>query len=167
MLKIYFNAPRPPAIIDRTIINIIGPALIGRSFPSGHTATIFTLAGILMFFFRSLFARLGLILIALLTGLSRIAVGVHWPADVLAGAAIGCLCATIGVYSVTRLRWNRIKPLQIVLGFVLILSNFYLLVFYDCMYEQAIYFQYLLAFITLVAGIREYCLLIKNNRNLY
>jgi membrane-associated phospholipid phosphatase len=167
MLKIYFNAPRPPAIIDKNIINIIGPALIGRSFPSGHTVTIFTLAGILMFFFRSLFVKLGLILIALLTGISRIAVGVHWPADVLAGAAIGCLCATIGVYSVTKLGWNRNRPLQIITGSVLVLSNFYLLVFYDCKYEQAIYLQYSLAFITLVAGIREYYLLIRNHRNLY
>ena len=167
ILKQYFNAPRPPAIIDKNIINIIGPVLIGRSFPSGHTVTIFTLAGILMFFFRSFFIRIVLILIALLTGISRIAVGVHWPADVLAGAAIGCLCAMIGVYSVTRLRWNRIKPLQIVIGFALILSNFYLLVFYDCKYEQAIYFQYLFAFVTLVAGIREFYLLCRNHKSRY
>jgi membrane-associated phospholipid phosphatase len=163
LLKIYLNAPRPPANIDRTIINIIGPALVGRTFPSGHTVTIFTLAGILMFFFRRLFVRLGLILIALLTGISRIAVGVHWPADVLAGAAIGCLCAMAGVYFVTKLGWNRNKSFQIVTGSVLILLNLYFLIFYDCKYEQAIYLQYLIAFTTTVTGIREYYLLIRNH----
>ena len=163
VLKVCFNAPRPPEVINNNIINIIGQVPIGRSFPSGHTATIFTLAGILMFFFRPLFVRLGLILIALLTGISRIAVGVHWTSDVLAGAAIGCLCATLGVYSVTKLGWDRNKPFQIVTGSVLILSNLYFLIFYDCKYEQAIYLQYLLAFITLIAGIREYYLLIRNH----
>jgi membrane-associated phospholipid phosphatase len=167
LLKAYFNTPRPPAIIDKNMINIIGPALLGRSFPSGHTVTIFTLAGVLIFFVRSFSVRLCLILIALLTGISRIAVGVHWPSDVLAGAAIGCLCATTGVYIVTKLGLNRNKPLQIVVGSVLILSNFYLLFFYNSKYEQAVYFQYLLAFTTLVAGIREYYLLFRNHRDLH
>jgi membrane-associated phospholipid phosphatase len=163
ILKTYLNIPRPPAIIDKNVINIIGPIFFSHSFPSGHTVTIFTFAGILIFFFRSLFVRLGLILFALLIGISRIAVGVHWPADVLAGAAIGCLCAMIGVYSVTKLGWGKMKSVQVVLGFVLISSNFYLLFFYNCKYEQAIYLQYFLASATLIAGIREYYFLLTKN----
>lgn len=57
------------------------------SFPSGHTVTIFALATALALIWRRLawpaFAM------AILVGLSRIAVGAHWPSDVLAGAWIG------------------------------------------------------------------------------
>ena len=163
LLKYYYNIPRPPATIDKEVIRIIGPALFSHSFPSGHTVTIFTLMGILMFYFRSLILRLSIILFALMVGISRIAVGVHWPADVLAGAAIGILCATTGVWLVIKLEWGRNKPLQLVTGSILIVSDVYLLFFYDCKYEQAIYLQYLFAFIVLLAGIREYYWLATNH----
>ena len=89
LVKSFYNIPRPPAIIEMSLINIIGPTLLAHSFPSGHTVTIFTLAGILIFNFKSFPVRLSFILLAILVGFSRIAVGAHWPADVLAGAALG------------------------------------------------------------------------------
>jgi membrane-associated phospholipid phosphatase len=119
--------------------------------------------GILMFYFRSFLSRLCLIILACLVGISRIAVGVHWPEDVLAGASLGILCAITGVIIVSKLGWNRNKPVQLIIGFILILSNIYLLIFYDCRYEQAIYLQSVLAFSVLVAGTREYYLLVKND----
>ena len=164
ILKYYLDIPRPPAIFDNNTINIIGPVLYKHSFPSGHAVTIFTLTGILMFYFRSLFLRISLILLALLIGISRIAVGVHWPVDVLAGAGLGSLCSMIGVYCVTKLGWNKIRPVQIVTGFILISSTFYLLLFYDCKYEQAVYLQYFFAASVLVIGIREYYLLLTTRR---
>lgn len=58
------------------------------SFPSGHTASSFAAAGV---FFRNLPRRLGLpaLLLAVLIGLSRLYVGVHYPSDVLAGLLSG------------------------------------------------------------------------------
>jgi membrane-associated phospholipid phosphatase len=162
IIKLYFNLPRPPVMIEKNLINIIGPALSSHSFPSGHTVTIFTLTGILMFYFRSFLSRFCLIILACLVGISRIAVGVHWPEDVLAGASLGILCAITGVIIVSKLGWNKNKPVQLIIGFILILSNIYLLIFYDCRYEQAIYLQSVLAFSVLVAGTREYYLLLKN-----
>jgi undecaprenyl-diphosphatase len=137
--------------------------LIHHSFPSGHTVTIFTLAGILIFSFRSLSARIGLILVATLVGISRIAVGVHWPADVLAGGALGIICATAAVYIVSRLGWKSARKIQITVGTLLILADLYLLFFYDCNYPQAIYLQYAYAFAVMLAGAREYFLIIVAN----
>ena len=162
IIKSYFDIPRPPATIDRNLIFIVGPSLYRHSFPSGHTVTIFALTGILMFYFRSLLSRLGMILLAFLVGISRIAVGVHWPADVLAGAALGIVCATTGVFIVTKLGWNMNKTVQLITGFLLILLDLDLMIFYDSKYEQAIYLQSFIAFTVLVAGIREYYLLLKN-----
>lgn len=161
-VKYFTGILRPPAVIDKETINIIGPAIMRRSFPSGHTVTIFTLTGILIFYFRSLIIRISLIFIALAVGISRIAVGVHWPADVLAGAALGSLFATAGVYFVTKLGWDRFRTIQIIVGFALIVVCFYLLCFYNCKYSQAIYLQYFLASAVLAAGAREYYLLLKN-----
>jgi membrane-associated phospholipid phosphatase len=161
LLKTCFNLPRPPAVIDKDIINIIGPAITSHSFPSGHTVTIFTLAGIIIFYFRSFFVRIVTVFLAFLVGISRIVVGVHWPEDVLAGSVIGILCAIAGVYIVTRLGWKKNKIGQVILGGLLIMTILYLLLIYNCGYEQAIYFQRFFALAVLVAGSREYYLLLK------
>lgn len=59
------------------------------SFPSGHAALAFAIAVIL----TAAYPRLTLpsYLIAVIVSLSRVTLGVHYPSDVLAGAAIGLL----------------------------------------------------------------------------
>jgi membrane-associated phospholipid phosphatase len=163
LLKSYIDIQRPPAIIDKNILHLIGPALYNHSFPSGHTTTIFTLTGILMFYFRSFTVRLSLICLAVLIGISRIAVGVHWPADVLAGAALGALVASFGVLLVDKLKWNKNKPAQLIAGFLLIGSVVYLLVFYDSKYEQARLLQYIISAVILVVGSREYYFILRKD----
>jgi len=162
LLKIYLDVPRPPAILSKDMINIIGPALFQHSFPSGHTVTAFTFAGIIIFSFRNFIARIGLIVLALLIGISRIAVGVHWPADVLAGASLGIFCALFGVYLVGKLKWGPNKIALLIVGSFLILSTIYLMMFYDCKYDHAVYLKYSLSFILLIAGTRELFFIVKD-----
>ncbi len=62
-----------------------------RSFPSGHTAAAFAFA---VGAGRELpQSALPLLALASLVGYSRIHTGVHYPGDVLAGAACGVLFA--------------------------------------------------------------------------
>ena len=66
-----------------------------NSFPSGHTCAAFAAA---MAWVRALPRRgdrVIVVVLAVLMGLSRLYVGVHYPSDVLAGALIGSLCAWI------------------------------------------------------------------------
>jgi membrane-associated phospholipid phosphatase len=77
------------------------PIFGATSFPSGHTTTSFALAVFLAWClssrgqdYRSL--GTGIIAWALLVGLARIYVGVHFPTDVLAGAALGTAGGTLG-----------------------------------------------------------------------
>ena len=63
-----------------------------ESFPSAHAAITLALAIVVARYHR----RLGklLILFAVLVGLSRLYVGVHYPVDVIAGFVIGWGIAT-------------------------------------------------------------------------
>ncbi|RQW06720.1 phosphatase PAP2 family protein, partial [candidate division KSB1 bacterium] len=93
ILKSGLDVPRPPFVLPTETFHLIGPEYHHRSFPSGHTATAAAVAGVIAFGLKNWWGRLGLLVAALLIGLSRIGVGVHWPADVLAGLALGWLSA--------------------------------------------------------------------------
>lgn len=68
----------------------------GDSFPSGH-ATFFMALATSLFFIRR---RLALVYVmgALIIGSMRIAVGVHWPFDILAGWILGAALGIFGYY---------------------------------------------------------------------
>ena len=92
-LKALFDVSRPPAVLPEA--HIIGPAFKAGSFPSGHATTAFAVAGLMaMGFGRQLVT---LASAALIVGISRSVVGVHWPLDVLAGAFGGWACAVIAL----------------------------------------------------------------------
>ena len=69
------------------------------SFPSGHASFFFALAAAIYCYDK----RLGLWFAAatLLMGIARITAGVHYPADILAGAVVGYVVASI-VYCFTE-----------------------------------------------------------------
>ncbi len=104
-LKIWLDLPRPAAVLDASQITIIGARLTAHSFPSGHTISAFS-------FVVAWLALLGwgralpIVALAVLVGLSRIAVGAHWPVDVLAGGLIGLLGGWVGLRLSRRWRWG-------------------------------------------------------------
>jgi len=65
-----------------------------HAFPSGHTATAFALAFFLFITIRKNWTIL-LFPLAVLVGISRIYIGQHFYADVVAGALVGCLSVFI------------------------------------------------------------------------
>ena len=90
-IKILFPAIRPFAALDLT------PLVIGEdplaSFPSGHVA-LFAALGVTIFL-RDKKIGVWFLLGALAIGFARIAVGVHWPLDIIAGFLLGGLVAFI------------------------------------------------------------------------
>lgn len=96
--KVFFSVPRPAAIIDTENFTIIGKVLSGAtSLPSGHTITIFTVVSAILYIFfygdkktkSHIIWGIGLILLASVVAISRVAVGAHWPFDLLLGAIFG------------------------------------------------------------------------------
>lgn len=102
-LKLIVTRPRPYTVVEGLI-----PLLISgdpNSFPSGHTSAAFS-AGLV--WARTLpkpWMRRVAVIQAVLMGLSRLYVGVHYPSDVLGGALVGTVCAALALY-IGRL-WQR------------------------------------------------------------
>ena len=72
------------------------------SFPSGHATNSFACAWVL---FRRADKKWGVsaLVLAILISLSRLYVGIHYPTDVLAGAAIGIGCACLALWLVPKM----------------------------------------------------------------
>jgi membrane-associated phospholipid phosphatase len=101
--KQWIDLPRPLSVFPGDVFYQAGPAYRHVSFPSGHAAAAFALAGIgIMGAALRPAHRLCLLAAASLVGLSRIMLGVHWPIDVLWGMLGGWLGAAIGLALLAR-----------------------------------------------------------------
>jgi undecaprenyl-diphosphatase len=102
-LKSMFARARPE-LVDHLVI------VVTPSFPSGHallSAAVYPMLSAVMGreLARPILARylMGLaVVIALMIGVSRVYLGVHWPSDVLAGWLAGSLCAWGGLHLARR-----------------------------------------------------------------
>ena len=90
--KAIADRPRPYEVMADTVLRQ-QPAH-GTSFPSSHTAVTLAVAIALVPFLARPLAAAG-IGFAVLTGWSRVYLGVHYPLDVLAGAGIGMAVAGV------------------------------------------------------------------------
>ena len=63
-----------------------------NSFPSGHTSAALAAACAWLHTLPRRWMRVSALALAMLMGLSRLYVGVHYPTDVLAGALVGAFC---------------------------------------------------------------------------
>ena len=81
-----------------TSVQLLVAKLHDYSFPSGHTASAFALATSLCIKYPKWYVIAPSALWACSVGVSRMNEGVHYPSDVLAGAAIGAGCAIVNIY---------------------------------------------------------------------
>lgn len=150
-LKHLIGNPRPLSMLSADMINVIGVALHKNSFPSGHTTTAFTLAGVICL--RGVHPALAAaaLLLATLAGVSRAVVGAHWPLDILAGAFGGWIAAFIGVHLCARWPLLNLPVVHIILTFILFACALSLLLLHDSGYPLANPLQNLIATLSLVS----------------
>ena len=91
VIRFFYDRPRPFKVFD--ITPLIAHSA-GASFPSGHAAFYFALA--LPIFLIDRKWGWYAIVAAVLIGMARVFVGVHWPLDILAGL----LVASLSVYTI-------------------------------------------------------------------
>lgn len=77
-------------------------APLASSFPSGHTVSAFTIAGVLLFGSRSIPLRVTAISLATLVAASRVLSFRHWPSDVFAAALLGLLFGWFFINAIQR-----------------------------------------------------------------
>jgi membrane-associated phospholipid phosphatase len=147
--KFLIESPRPAAVLDNAQMRIVGETLHNVAMPSGHTLTAFAVASALFFALPAgrRARHAWLFVLAAGTGLSRIAVGAHWPGDVAAGACLGLLAGMLGHVLWTRMGSQHSLPdswsLRLVAG--LLAVAVYHLLFEALDFAENLPFQYLLA----------------------
>lgn len=139
-LKNLIYSPRPPGILPLESIHVIGPAHQWDSFPSGHTTAIFTLAGIMALTTSSALHRWLWIFLAVLVAVSRCAVGVHWPLDIVGGALGGWLSALAGLWIAERWRWGETGIGRVITASLTLIAAIALVMGYDTGYSQSVWF---------------------------
>jgi len=94
LIRFFWNRPRP---FIGNHINLLLSHSASSSFPSGHAAFFFALSTVVLLYNKKVYplpkfwwgAGLLFFLASFLISISRVFVGIHWPSDILAGAAIG------------------------------------------------------------------------------
>ncbi len=148
-LKAGFDALRPAGVLALDTFRVIGPALRGHAFPSGHSATAFMVAGVMLGFGVRGW-RCGLVLaLAALVALSRVVVGAHWPIDVLAGAAVGWFSGLCGLWLAAWGTRLQRPPVHRLILAVLALSTGWLLYGFDSGYPDARWLEVLVGVVGL------------------
>ena len=155
-LKRIMDVSRPAGVLDSDTFHIIGRRLTKHAFPSGHTTTIFTLMGVIAFSIRKNSVYIWGFIFALLVGFSRIAVGAHWPADVLGGAFLGWFCAWLGITIADKSHWGFSRASQIIYGIILLVCTVDLLFLYNTHYVLANPAKWIIGGVCFVWGIIEY-----------
>lgn len=92
-IKHFYPLPRPASVLGIDSLSLIDhPPLLSGSMPSGHALAAISCALIACVLLRSRgvqFVYLTLIaILASLVAWARVAVGAHWPSDVIAGAGL-------------------------------------------------------------------------------
>jgi hypothetical protein len=129
-LKPLVDAARPPAVLAADAFHLIGPSHERESFPSGHSAAAGAFFGVLIAYARRLRWRVLFLLLAILAGISRVAVGVHWPVDVAFGLGGGWLAAWVGLRLSTRNPWG-LHDRSVHLAFVAVAAIFTIGLWFD------------------------------------
>ncbi|WP_417436384.1 phosphatase PAP2 family protein [Hoeflea sp.] len=110
-LKKFYARPRPDLVDHLDTVHT-------ASFPSGHamvtTVAYLTLAAIVISYLETRRARAYVItvavLVAVMVGVSRVYLGVHWPSDVAAGWALGAAWASFSWLVVHMLQRHNGRP---------------------------------------------------------
>jgi membrane-associated phospholipid phosphatase len=106
-LRQWIGRDRPPLVYPEPKPLVSVPH--SGAFPSGHASTAFACATVLAWASPRL--RVPAFVLAAAIAWSRVYVGVHWPLDVLGGAALGMLVSiTLLKLSASRPRLRREPP---------------------------------------------------------
>ena len=105
---------RPRPVTDHPGgVHLFAGGSLDPSFPSDHAAAAFAIAVAVLLYSRR--AGIAFLAIATVIGTSRVVEGLHYPTDVMAGAAVGVLAALLVRYGAASLISRLTDALAVVL----------------------------------------------------
>lgn len=107
VIKNLVDSPRPKLFFEagQYLHFIDGVSLANNSsFPSGHTATAFAIATVMVLTMKNKSWQLLILIAAVLVGYSRIYLAQHFLLDVMIGALIGSTSGLLAVYLATNVK---------------------------------------------------------------
>jgi membrane-associated phospholipid phosphatase len=112
VIKNLFPVPRPGLVIGLEQLSLIdNPPVLSGSMPSGHALAAVScgliLGALIVFRKQNLVWLFAIALVTLIVAWSRVAVGAHWPADVIAGAGLAFLLVPLTWTWEKRHSWNK------------------------------------------------------------
>ena len=111
-LKDLVGRPRPCTEVDGVraiqVIHLLVDCGPGKSFPSSHAVNNFAMATLFSYYYRKW--TWAFVAWASLVALSRPAVGVHYPSDILGGALIGAAIAAFMIWTWLNLERRWLPP---------------------------------------------------------
>jgi len=127
LLKTLWSVPRPLMVIDPALLNPMGnPPSSANSMPSGHALAASAMVCLIVLMYPSLVHRktvvLPLILGGMVVAFSRVVVGAHWPADVLAGLGLGVWIAWLALRFEAWWPWSPFLATPLGNGLLLLLE---------------------------------------------
>lgn len=103
IIKNIVERVRPTADV-MTVANLIVKPL-SYSFPSGHSASAFAVAGVLSYYFKKY--SVCFYSLAVLIAFSRIYLYVHYPSDVAGGIILGLLCSRFAIFVAEKIKFSN------------------------------------------------------------
>lgn len=107
ILKPYFHRVRPCNVVES--VHLLLKNKTSHSMPSSHAANFFAVATVFSYFYRKY--QFIFWFFALLVAYSRVAVGVHYPFDILIGSICGSVFALFWILLFTKYLKKDGKPL--------------------------------------------------------
>ena len=113
-LKVAVARPRPysdeTSLLHQIWVTMGQHMESDKSFPSGHTTSAFACMTPL-FFAKKKPVAISAFVFAVLMGVSRIYLAVHYPTDVIAGVIVGFVAGCLGAYIASRLpdKWYELR----------------------------------------------------------
>jgi membrane-associated phospholipid phosphatase len=103
-VKPFLDFPRPPLALPAGTVNIVGVPEYHHSLPSGHSFFAMLVVASLWPVLNSKW-RIAGVMFLMWVGISRVSLGAHFPADVMAGF-LSSLAVVLLVYVVVqKLKW--------------------------------------------------------------